>query len=371
MLGAFPFPLAQGSQVYVRDQALALAAAGAAVTVFCYGAGEGETPADLDVVRVPGLLSPAALRAGPNAAKPVADAALAARFAAEARRRPFDVALAHNAEAAWAALLVRRLVRVPVVYVAHTLLGLELDAYAPRLAGLAQRVGDVLDTALASRADGVLALCSAAAERLGGSARGPLAIVPPGLTPQPPPAAESVERACARCGVEPGRFALYTGNVDRYQDLDTLAQAARLVPELPVVVATHGERRGPPSPLRCVRMLPVESRALSFACALAVLPRRRPGGFPIKLLNYMEAGRAIVARQGVAEGLEHGRSAWLLARDAGAEELARALGRLAADPVEAARLGRGARARLESYHAWPDLAARTLALAERVVQRGC
>jgi glycosyltransferase involved in cell wall biosynthesis len=260
---------------------------------------------------------------------------------------------------------------VPVVYVAHTLLGLELDAYAaPALAGWARRAGDLLDTALASRADGVLALCSAAAARLAGAARGPLEIVPPGLTPQPAPPAESVERACARCGVEPGRFALYTGNVDRYQDLDTLAEAARLVPELPVVVATHGERRTPPSQLRCARLLPAESRALSTACALAVLPRRRQGGFPIKLLNYMEAGRAIVAREGVAEGLEHGVSAWLLAPDAGAAELARALRSLAADPAAAARLGRGARARLESHHAWPALAARTLALAEKVARRG-
>jgi 1,2-diacylglycerol 3-alpha-glucosyltransferase len=370
VLGAFPFPLSQGSQLYARDQARALAGAGAGVTLFCYGSGEGAAPADLDVVRVPGLLSPAALLAGPSAGKPLADAALAARFAAEARRRRFDVALAHNAEAALAALLVRRLTRVPVVYVAHTLLGLELDAYAtPALAGVARRAGGALDAALASRADGVLTLCSAAAERLAASARGPLEIVPPGLTPQPPPAADGVERACARCGVEPGRFALYTGNVDRYQDLDTLAEAARLLPELPVVVATHGERRTPPSRLRCVRMPPAESRALTFACALAVLPRRRQGGFPIKLLNYMEAGRAIVARRGVAEGLEHGVSAWLLDRDADAGELARTLAGLAADPVAAARLGRGARARLESHHAWPSLAARTLALAERVARR--
>lgn len=342
-------------------------AAGAEVTLFCYGAGEGAASPDIDLVRVPRRLSPLALRSGPSAAKPLADAALAARFAAEARRRRFQVALAHNVEAALAALLARPLTGVPVVYVAHTLLGLELDAYVGRgLGGAARRLGRALDAALASRADAVLALSDAAAGRLASSARGPVALVPPGLDPRPPPAAEDVARCCARAGVEPGRFALYTGNVDRYQDLDTLAAAARLLPDLPVVVATHGARVPREPGLRCLRVRPDEARALTWACAVAVLPRRRAGGFPIKLLNYMEAGRAIVVRPALAAGLEHGASAWLLAADAGAPELAHALRQLAAEPACAARLGRGARARLESRHAWPGLAAQTLDLARKL-----
>jgi glycosyltransferase involved in cell wall biosynthesis len=103
-----------------------------------------------------------------------------------------------------------------------------------------------------------------------------------------------------------------------------------------------------------------------------VLPRRRPGGFPIKLLNYMEAARPIVAHREVAFGLEHGVSAWLLAPDAGPDALAAALRALAADPALAARLGAGARANLAARHMWPALARRTLELvaeASRAVPR--
>jgi glycosyltransferase involved in cell wall biosynthesis len=340
------------------------------VTLFCYGSGEGAVPDDIDVVRVPGFLSARALRAGPSAGKPVADASLAARFVATARARRFDVALAHNAEAALAALLVRPLTRVPVVYVAHTLLGNELDAYFPSgIAQLTRRFGDSLDTALAGRADGVLALCSAAATRLRADARGPLTMLPPGLDPGPPPAAESVERICFRCGVEPGHFALYTGNVDGYQDLQLLGAAARLLPGLPIVVATHGAQVTDDAVLRCVRTVPAEARALTFACAVAVLPRGRAGGFPIKLLNYMEAGRAIVARSGLVDGLEHEVSAWLVPSDAGPSELASALESLTGDPERAAKLGRGARALLELRHGWAQLAKQTLEFCEQVVLR--
>jgi len=327
-------------------------------------------PDNVEVVRVPGFLSARALRAGPSAAKPVADAALAARFAAEARARRFDVALAHNAEAALAALLVRPVTRVPVVYVAHTLLGNELDAYfSSGIAQLTRRLGGSLDATLAGRADGVLALCSAAALRLRPDARGPLTVIPPGLDPGPPPAAESVERICFRCGVEPGHFALYTGNVDGYQDLALLGAAARLLPGLPIVVATHGARVADDAALRCVRTPPGEARALTFACATAVLPRGREGGFPIKLLNYMEAGRAMVARSGLVDGLEHGVSAWLVPKDAGPPELASALELLTSDPERAAKLGRGARALLELRHGWAPLAKQTLEFCEEVILR--
>jgi glycosyltransferase involved in cell wall biosynthesis len=350
--------------VFVREQARALRAAGADVTLFCYGTGEGPAPPDLSLVTAPAVLSPAALRAGPSLGKPLADALLARRLAAAARSARLDAVLAHNVEAGVAALLVRARTRVPVVYVAHTLLAAELDAYLPRkLAPLARRAGAALDCALAAAADAVIALSHEGARRLAPHARGPVEVIPPGLDPAPPPDLGAVRRACQRAGVDPGHFALYTGNVDAYQDLELLAGAARLAPELPIVVATHGERRMDAAGVRCLRATVEEARALTFACGVALLPRRRPGGFPIKLLNYMEAARAIVAHADVADGLVHGRSGWLLPPGSTATAWAEALRALHADPQRAAVLGRAARDVLETRHAWPALARRTLELA--------
>jgi glycosyltransferase involved in cell wall biosynthesis len=259
---------------------------------------------------------------------------------------------------------------LPVVYVVHTLFGLELASYGPpRLRGALGRIGRLVDRVAARRSDGVIALGEAARRRLAPLARGPVSVIPPGLDPAPEPGAAEVAATCAAHGVTPGGFAIYAGNLDAYQELDRLERAAREVPELPVLVATHAELPARSGALRFARVThPDEARQLVFGAALALLPRRHGAGFPIKLLNYMEASRAIVATEGVVDGLAHERSAWLLPVDAPASALADAMRRLAGDPTLAAHLGTGARAVLVERHAWPDLARRTLRLAAAVAR---
>ncbi len=388
-----PFPLPQGSQVFLGGQAQALAAAGAEVTLFCYGRGAAAPWPGADAThgersgprrlfgtgrpklavmlrRTPRLLSPVPLRSGPSPGKLLADAALLATWLHAGLRRSFQVVLAHHAEAAWIATLARRMGGPPVVYVAHTLLGVELSGFAPSVLSRAcDRLGTASDRALARRADALIALSRAAASELAPFARGPLEWIPPGWDPAPAPDAAEVRAACARHALPPGRFALYSGNLDAYQELPLLAAAAALAPEIPVVVATHESRRTPPAPLRVARLADAaEARALLFGAGAAVVPRRRPGGFPIQLLNAMEAARPIVAHAEVAEGLVHDQSAWLLPSGAGPLDWAAALRTVLQEPARSTHLGVGARRALETRHAWPALAARTLALCARVAR---
>jgi glycosyltransferase involved in cell wall biosynthesis len=128
-------------------------------------------------------------------------------------------------------------------------------------------------------------------------------------------------------------------------------------------VATHAADCAVPAPLRALQVGNYEEmRALVFAAAIALLPRRAAGGFPIKLLGYMQAARPIVAFRGVADGLVDGESAALLRADATPEAFAEAINALVSDPTRAARLGAGARAQLHARHDWRSLARRTLAL---------
>ncbi len=366
VVGAFRFPVPQGSQVYAGEQCRALAASGAEVRLLCYGrtgrpAGGGEL-ADLAVVRTPALLSPRRTRAGFSAAKPMADLALAWLLARECRRWRPEAVLAHNAEAAAAALLARPATGAPVVYVAHTLWREELPAHVGGRGWLAP-VGGALDAGLARRCEAVIAVSRAAAEALERHARGPVRVIPPGLAPAPAPPAETVVAACRRHGLEPGGFVLYAGNLDAYQDLALLAEAAARHPEIPVVAATHDPRGA--ERLGALRVLcsPVaEIRALTHGARVCVLPRRARGGFPVKLLNYMEAARPIVAFAPVADGFRHGESAWLLDARADAPALGQALARVFAQPDLAATLGAGGRALLLRRHAPDRLAREILAL---------
>ena len=142
--------------------------------------------------------------------------------------------------------------------------------------------------------------------------------------------------------------------------------AARDLP-LPVLVATHARTGAAPAPLRTVRVRDAaEVRRLCAAAAVGVVPRRSPGGFPMKLLNYLEASLPVVARRGVADVLEPERSACLLEPKATPAELGAAVRELLENPQRAARLGRAGRLLLGKRLAWSSLAARTWPLLEAV-----
>ncbi len=360
LVGAFPFPYPQGSQVFFAEQARALQAVGARVTLVCYGRGAGEVAADLALVRAP--FAPRKLASGPSPAKPFADLALAASLLAAHRRTPFDAVLAHNSEAALASLLVRPRLQRPVAYVAHTILANELETYAaPRFAPILRRVGARIDRHVAHRADAVIALARAGERALSQHARGPVLRIPPGLAPRVAPTPAAIAACCKRHGLEVGRYALYAGNLDGYQDLATLALAARGI-AAPVVVATHGVGSAP-APLRTLHVGTADAvRMLTFGAGVTLLARSAAGGFPIKLLNYMEASRAIVARASVAEPLTHEHSAWLVADDAMPSAWSAAVNALLSDSLRAAQLGAEARRTLEREHDPITLARGVLAL---------
>jgi 1,2-diacylglycerol 3-alpha-glucosyltransferase len=369
LLGAFAFPAPQGSQVYARDQALALREAGAEVSVVCYGASGGPVPAGLEVLRIPRTLSPRGFHSGPRLEKPIADLALAYRLLALHRERGFDALLAHNAEAAGVALAARALGGPPVVYVAHTLLEEELSAYAPaRWRRACDAFGRRLDARIARHVSATIALGEFAARRLAAHASGPVCVIPPGIALEPAPDPAQVDEACEQHGLTRDRFALYAGNLDAYQEPAVLRELASRIAPHPLVVVTHGAPPRDVAPLRVLQVSRSQARPLLFGAAVALATRARRGGFPIKLLNYMEAGRAIVARAGQVDGLVHDQSAWLVPERAEAEAFAHATRTLLDEPQRGASLGRAARALAQRRHAWPELAARTLDLVTRVAR---
>ncbi len=370
LLAAFPFPAPQGSQWYAAEQARALRTAGADVTLFCYGSGDGRDHSDIEIVRVPDHLSPRRLRAGFDRSKWRADRALYRSFLDAHLSEPFDAVLAHNAEAALIALAARARAGVPVVYVAHTLWRQELGSYLPRaVGGPSAFAGRILDTRIARAADAVLALSDCGYRALERSARGPIERIVPGLHPAPPPDPDDVAAVCWRHGLAPDGFVIYAGNLDAYQDLPDLDAAARALGVMPVVAATH-DLKGPALPnLELLEVHePEEARLLVYGSRAAVVPRRHTGGFPIKLLQYMEAARPIVALESVADTLSHEESGWLLRAESSAAELAEGLARCCRDEALRTRLGAGARKVLENEHAWPSLAEATLALTDRALR---
>ena len=129
LVGAFPYPHHQGSQVYLQEQAIALRAAGAEVDLLTYpvAAPIGDDPERwraLDGFRhltPPAWTARVPLRSGPSRGKPLADLGLAmtlrhAVASSSAGDDAYDAILTHHVEATLAAVhgLPRR-ARPPIV----------------------------------------------------------------------------------------------------------------------------------------------------------------------------------------------------------------------------------------------------------------
>ncbi len=368
LVAAFPFPAPQGSQVFVGQMAERLVAAGHEVHLLTYGQGSQQTGRGYRhhrIARVPGDDS---RRSGPRLIKPLLDAMLASRLASLCREQRIQIVHAHNYEAAIAALAARARTGVPVVYHSHNLMGDELETYfasgpARRLASAA---GRLLDRHVAQRADRTIALCewSAARLRSAGCSDAALSVIPPAVEDEGPLEGDGAVRA--ELGLGAGDFVVgYCGNLDAYQNIPLLLRAvARLTAParapreaatgttLRLLVVTHA----PSQALRvaaaqvglgdCLQVVEAaghrEARRAMAACDLLALPRRLGSGYPVKLLNYMSAAKAVVAAGCGSKVLRDGVDGIVVADD-DAMALAAAIDRCRREPSRRDALGRAAR----------------------------
>ncbi len=352
---AGPYPALRGSQVLVRQLARGLRARGHEVLVVTYGR------------RLAG-------RPGPHPARLLFDAALTLRLWRRVRSAAVDVIHAHNYEAALAGLVVARASGRPLVYHGHSALAEELPTYARGavLRAALGRMGRLLDGVVPRRAD----FCIAVTEELGarlrqsGVAAAHLACIAPAGMP------EEVARGIAGRPRAGAPLVCYAGNLDGYQNLgfllDVFARVRARVPAAKLVLVTHEQataalRAAPGVEVLRVRSFAEVRRRLA-AAHVAVCPRTERSGFPMKLLNYMAAGKAIVAAAGSAKGLEDGVTGRIVP-DGDAAAFAAAIVELLADPAARARLGAAARRAVENPAAWERVLERIEAIYREVLAR--
>jgi glycosyltransferase involved in cell wall biosynthesis len=378
MVAACEFPALRGSQVLVRDLATDLVGLGHEVHMVTYSGPQ----------RFDAATSEATAPSAPDGRS------VATRFAGRVgknlrlgvdlyrlvRRQNIDVIHAHNYEAPFLAYMTRWLTGTPVVYHSHNALSDELATYVRGgwAKGVARRLGELLDRQVPRRADFAIALTPELEEFLLGCGvdRGRLGVVPPGIAAAEMPARESVGKDEFIVG--------YAGNLDPYQDLDVLfrgflhfrdkAQNARLL----LVTHEHDWRRRAGWLLeelvaRGLARVAVLStfadvqRQLQRADAL-VCPRGSWSGYPIKILNYMASGRAVVAAAGSAKGIVDGVSG-LVFCSGDAIHLAVQLQRLYADPELRRRLGERARGAVRKNHDRKKIASEIVRIHARLGSR--
>jgi glycosyltransferase involved in cell wall biosynthesis len=171
-------------------------------------------------------------------------------------------------------------------------------------------------------------------------------------------------------------YALFAGRLSEEKGLWTLLQAARLVPEVRIVVAGSGPleeplRRGLPESVTLRGQVERnELGALRAGSAMAVLPSSCFEVSPYSALESAAAGRAVVASRigGLPEIVVHGETG-LLVPPGDAGELAVAMRKLWRDRSLAAKLGNGGAARIGREHSLARAAEEHIAIYSRVARR--
>ena len=297
VVGACPYPVAQGSQVYLTETARVWQELGHEAHLVVYDYGTGEPPSDLKVHRAPvgfhGKIS-----AGPSWAKPIQDWRMVRALKRILAQEQIDVIDAHNYEGLMVALATGFR---PIIYHAHNAMVDELPSYRGFRA-IGVHLGRYLDRRYPRQADHVVVPHDRLADYLYrcGCDDARMSIIPPSINPK------LFSRVPDR---EHSPCVLYTGNLDAYQNPEMLQAVMEGIvavrPGTRCIVATAAVQDLSWADVEVVTgersMVEALRRDAVFVC-----PRTSWSGYPIKLLNAMAAGLPVVACAGAAHPMLQG-----------------------------------------------------------------
>lgn len=379
VVAACPFPAPRGTPLRIQRLAEATAARGHRVHVVTYHYGSGEPVPELSINRTARVTSYYKLAPGPTYVKlAILDPLLALKLRQVIRRHAIDVIHAHHFEGLLVARVARMGTGIPLVFDAHTLLTSELPLYHLGLPLGAKRfIASTLDRRLPVTADHVVTVTERIRERLlqlRTLAEDRITVVPNGADLHF--FAGGINRRVASGGETP--TLIFTGNLAPYQGIELLLRAFRRVLERrnDVRLKIHTDSPSFDRYEALSRELgireaidvlrgPFEDVPRQLAMAtVAVNPRVDCDGIPVKLLNYMAAGKPVVSFASSAPGLRHRENGWLV-RDGDIEGFAEGLLTLINDVELAEALGAGARRFVEAEHNWD----RSAELLEEIFRR--
>lgn len=361
-MAACPFPYPRGTPIRILRMAESLVARGHHVEVAAYHLGEKMEDLPFAIHRIPRVPTYNRLGPGPTYQKLlVVDPLLSLKIFSILRSRRFDVIHAHHYEGLLASLPAAAFYKIPIVFDVHTLLSSELPFYALGLPRAWLRaLGGQLDRLLPPRADHIVAVTNTIRAKLIEQIGIPADRITTVYTGHE---AQQYQQS-AEGNPEAANTLIYTGTVETYQGVDLMLKALRKVLDRRPDVRLRIVSDSPLSPFRdLIRDLNLEGsldllRADYFhlpaqlhSAMIALSPRVHCDGLPVKVLNYMATGRAIVAFSGSAEILTD-RKTGLVIKDEDTDAFATGILELLENQGLAHELGRNARAQVEEFFVW-------------------
>jgi 1,2-diacylglycerol 3-alpha-glucosyltransferase len=375
MVAACPFPANHGSAASIREMSDTLSEMGHKVHIVTYPTGQEEIRVRHAKVHRTGAFRPESnAKVGPSSEKFLLDFQLLRLLCRVIRREGIDIIHAHNYEGALVGIMAKWITGRPLLYNAVNLMVDELAGYRfIRPAWLAHALARGLDwftpifpnhiTAVSPELRDWFIEHGVPAERVD--------MVPAGIEPEmfDNPAPEKFEKEHQINGRP---VVMYTGVLNAFQRVDYLLRAFALVLQTqpdalllivsPLVSEAHEkEHKQLAAELGISRSIiwiaPHSLEDLPSYLALAdvtVVPRPECPGHPVKLLNYMLAGKPVVSFAGGAKGVRHLHDAFIVPNHDYAA-LAGGIVTLLEDRALAAELGASARATVLADFDWRQI----------------
>jgi glycosyltransferase involved in cell wall biosynthesis len=372
MVAACPFPANHGSAASIREMSDTLSQMGHAVHIVTYRTGQKDIAVRYAKVHRTGSFRPETnAKVGPSPEKFVEDVALLRLLRRVIQREGIDIIHAHNYEGALIGVLAKWITRRPLLYNAVNLMSDELAGYRfIRPAWLASAIARALDWFIPIFPDHITAVSPELKQWFvkGGIPERKVDMIPAGIVPGMFDNADP-EKIRRRHEIDARPIVMYTGVLNAFQRLDYLLRAFAVVskqlPDVllvmvsPLVSESHerehkklANRLGISRSIMWIAPHALEDLPSYLALAdVTVISRPECPGHPVKLLNYMLAGKPIVCFEGAAKGLRHLHDA-LIVPDCDCEALGNGIVTLLKDRELAARLGANARTTVLTNFDW-------------------
>lgn len=378
MVVASPYPANHGTPGSIREMAEAIYRLGHKVHIVTYPYGEGnlnEKPNGISIHRVPAIRASNNIKVGPSYEKIFLDALLARKLCQVVRNEKIDIIHAHNYEGAIAGYIAKKFTGTPFIYNAINTMIDELPTYnfiKPQAA--AKGFARFLDYTVPRTADSVLAISDELVRFLldkkvlpSRIARIPLGVNFSMFNGKDP----LLMRKKYGIGNKP--LIVYTGVLNEFQRVDYLLNAMKVVVDkiddaVLIIVPNLFDKSDLQRHQNLARELNIEKNVIFTdprpfsdvpyflaSADVAVLPRPECPGFPVKLLNYMAAGKPIVAFKGSSKGLENMENA-ILAEDHNWEQMGDGILKILSDSSLAKTLGNNAKEFAIHAYGWENIA---------------
>ncbi len=372
MVAACAFPANHGSPASVREMSDTLSQMGHTVHIVTYSTGQEDIVVRHAKVHRTGPFRPETnAKVGPSPEKLMEDLALLRLLLHVVKRERIDIIHAHNYEAALIGVMAKWITGRPLLYNAVNLMSDELAGYGfIRPAWLARAIAHGLDWFVPIFPDHITAVSPELKQWFieHGTAGNKVDMVPAGIVPEMFDNADP-EKIRRRHPINGGAIVMYTGILNAFQRIDYLLRAFAVVSkQLPdtllmmvsaLVSESHqrenkklADQLGISEAIMWIAPHSLQDLPSYLAVAsVTVISRPECPGHPVKLLNYMLAGKPIVCFEGAAKGLRHLHDAFIVPNH-DCEALGNGIITLLKDRELAARLGANARTTVLTDFDW-------------------